>query len=188
VDIASIVALAVALSMDAMAVAAARGLAAPRVSSRDVALTALFFGGFQAAMPLAGAFLGRILGPWLERWDHWIAFALLGGIGGKMLYEARKPREVEPASAATFRVRTLLVLAIATSIDAFAAGVTLPMMKAPLVPAVAVIGVTTAVLSALGVVGGRRFGAFFGRRLDVLGGLVLIAIGAKMLVEHLYAG
>jgi putative Mn2+ efflux pump MntP len=174
--------------MDAMAVSAARGLSAPRIQPRHVLLVALFFGGFQALMPLIGWVVGSWIGPIVQAWDHWIAFVLLGAIGGKMLWEARGTKDDEPrADQDLFGIQVMFVLAVATSIDALAAGVTLPMLKAPLLLSLITIGVTTAVLSALGLFVGRRFGAALGQRLDVLGGLVLIGLGTKILIEHLAA-
>lgn len=181
--------LAFGLSMDAMAVAAARGLAVRRIRVRHVALVAGLFGGFQALMPLFGWLLGSSVGTALEAWDHWVIFALLGGIGVKMLWEASRPQEREQLSEAdAFGLRVMLLLAIATSIDALAAGFALPLMGAPLGVSLAAIGVTTAALSALGLFAGHRFGATLGRRLDALGGLVLIGLGVKTLVEHLGGG
>jgi putative Mn2+ efflux pump MntP len=172
--------------MDAMAVAAARGLAASELRPRHVIRVATFFGGFQALMPLVGWLLGSRIGPFVEAWDHWIAFALLAGIGGKMLWEAKDTEEVsERSSDALFGTRSLLVLAVATSIDALAAGLMLPMLGAPLALSLATIGVTTAALSALGLYAGRRFGSALGRRLDAAGGIVLIALGVKVLADHL---
>jgi putative Mn2+ efflux pump MntP len=176
--------------MDAAAVSAARGLATERILTRHVLLVALLFGGFQALMPLCGWFIGGRVGPWVAAWDHWIAFALLGAIGGKMLWEARGSDEEErpkQSDEALFGLRVMLVLALATSVDAFAVGVTLPMLSAPLVLSVLTIGVTTAVLSALALCFGRRLGAMLGRRLDMVGGLVLIGLGTKILIEHLTA-
>ena len=197
----TILTLSVGLAMDAMAVSAARGCAAPTLRVRDVLRIALFFGGFQALMPLCGWLLGATFGALVGAWDHWIAFVLLGAIGAKMLWEARTiSPEVDceatrhaadsgaPPAASNddlFASRVLLVLAIATSIDALAAGITLPILGAPLVVSVVSIGLVTAVLSALGIVAGRRFGDALGRRLDVFGGLVLMALGTKILVEHL---
>jgi putative Mn2+ efflux pump MntP len=192
-SLASILVLAVGLAMDATAVAAARGVAMHRIRARQVALVALLFGGFQAAMPLLGWGLGAQLGPAVQAWDHWIAFVLLVAIGAKMLHEARGAGaggtgagggEPRPASDA-FAPKVLLVLAIATSIDAFAAGVTLPLLDAPLLLSVATIGLTTALLSALGLFAGQRFGALLGRRLDAVGGLVLVGLGCAVLFEHL---
>jgi putative Mn2+ efflux pump MntP len=127
----AILAIAVGLAMDATAAAAARGLQARRVTARDVATVSLLFGGFQAAMPLGGWLLGRWIGTTVAAWDHWIAFVLLGGIGLKTMWEAVDP-DGERADGDAFDLRTLVVLAVATSIDAFAVGVTLPMLDAPL--------------------------------------------------------
>ena len=185
----TILTLSVGLAMDATAVSAARGCAARAVQARDVLRVAFFFGGFQALMPAIGWFLGDSLGSHVGAWDHWIAFGLLGAIGGKMLWEARSTAGSASPELGShvdlFATRVLLVLAVATSIDALAAGITLPMLGAPLLFSLAAIGVVTAALSAVGVLVGRRFGDILGRRLDVFGGLVLIALGTKILVEHL---
>jgi putative Mn2+ efflux pump MntP len=176
--------------MDAAAVSAARGLATERILTRHVLLVALFFGGFQALMPLCGWFVGGRVGPWVAAWDHWIAFALLGTIGGKMLWEARGADDeagAKQSDEALFGLRVMLVLALATSVDAFAVGVTLPMLSAPLLLSILTIGITTAVLSAVALYFGRRLGAMLGRRLDMVGGLVLIGLGIKILIEHLSA-
>jgi putative Mn2+ efflux pump MntP len=192
---ASILVLSLGLAMDATAVAAARGLAAERVLPRHAAVIGLFFGGFQALMPLLGWLLGAYLGAWVEAWDHWIAFVVLGAIGAKMLWEARgassgtDSQEADRDRAADerelFGLKVMLLLAIATSIDAFAVGVTLPILGAPLALSLATIGVTTAALSVAGLYLGRRFGALFGKRLDAVGGLVLIGLGVKILLEQL---
>ena len=181
----SLLALAIGLAMDATAAAAAIGLAAPALRARHFLAVGLLFGGAQAAMPVLGWLLGRTIGPSLAAWDHWIAFALLGGIGAKMLYEACAADGDRPRDRDPFAPAVLIVLAIATSIDALVVGVTLPMLGAPLAPAVAAIGVTTAVLSAAGLAIGHRVGTRFGRGLEVLGGLVLVGLGIKILVEHL---
>jgi manganese efflux pump family protein len=185
----AIMLLAFGLSMDAMAVAAARGLLVRQIRFRHVALVAGFFGGFQALMPLFGWLLGKRVGHAIRAWDHWVIFALLGGIGGKMLWESCHVEEQKTLSEAdAFGLRVMLLLAIATSIDALAAGFALPLMGAPLGLSLAAIGLTTATLSALGLFAGHRFGAALGSRLDALGGIVLIGLGAKTLVEHLSAG
>ncbi|RYG64431.1 manganese efflux pump MntP family protein [bacterium] len=189
----SIAALAVGVSMDATAVAATRGLAARRITARDVLVVAVFFGGSQALMPLAGYALGRVAGPFVAAWDHWIAFAALGGIGAKMLWEAYQDDATgapddDARGSGLFGFKVMLVLAVATSIDAFAVGITLPLLDAPLGLSIATIGTVTAVLSAAGLFLGRRFGALLGKRLDVFGGLVLIGLGAKVLYDHLAAG
>jgi len=188
VSFSAILVLAVGLAMDAAAVSAARGMATPTLRLRHVALVAGFFGGFQALMPLLGWFIGDRMGPLVRAVDHWIAFGLLVAIGAKMLWEARG--EPSPASEKgdLFGLRIMLVLAVATSIDAFAVGITLPMLNAPLVMSLVTIGTTTAVLSALALYAGRRFGAVLGKRLDVFGGLLLIALGVQILAQHLRAG
>jgi manganese efflux pump family protein len=186
----SIMLLAFGLSMDAMAVAAARGLAVRTIGLRHVALVAGFFGGFQALMPLFGWLLGNRVGKAIAAWDHWVIFVLLGGIGGKMLWEAfHHDDEQAPLDEAdAFGIRVMLLLAIATSIDALAAGFALPLMGAPLGVSLAAIGITTATLSALGLFAGHHFGAALGSRLDAVGGIVLIGLGTKTLIEHLSAG
>jgi putative Mn2+ efflux pump MntP len=181
--------LAVGLAMDATAAAATRGMGVARLRWHHALRVAVFFGGSQALMPWLGWYLGRRIGPLVEAWDHWIAFVLLGGIGGKMLWEARSADDAaERPAGDPFGTRVMLTLAVATSIDALAVGVTLPMLHAPLATSVVTIGVTTAALSALGLWLGHRAGARLGRRLDVFGGLVLIALGTKILVEHLRRG
>jgi manganese efflux pump family protein len=180
---ASLLVLALGLAMDAAAVSAARGMATTTLRLRDALVVGLTFGGFQGVMPILGWLLGSWIGPSVAGWDHWIAFVLLTGIGVKMLLEARAAPEARPL----FGARVMLLLGVATSIDAFAAGITLPMLGAPLLASALVIGVATALLSAAGLVAGRRLGAMFGRRLDALGGVALILLGAKVLIEHLSA-
>jgi putative Mn2+ efflux pump MntP len=183
----AILALAVGLAMDATAVSAARGLAVTAVRPRHVLSVAAFFGGFQALMPLVGWAIGSGIGPLVQAWDHWIAAGLLSAIGAKMIREARGASEERRPEGNLFGARVMLLLAVATSIDALAVGVTLPMLNAPLVLTLMTIGVTTALLSALGLFAGRRFGSLLGSRLEWVGGVVLIALAAKILVEHLRA-
>ena len=186
----AILAISVGLAMDATAVSAARGMAVPRVRPRHALLVALFFGGFQALMPVLGWLVGSRIGPLVEAWDHWIAFVLLGAIVAKMLWESldAKTAETPRSERELFGFKVMLLLAIATSIDALAVGITLPMLDAPFALSVATIGVTTAVLCVAGLIVGRRAGAMFGRRLDFLGGLILIGVGTMILIEHLGAG
>ena len=193
---ASVVALALGLAMDATAAAAACGVRAPVLRGRHYALVAAYFGAFQGLMPLLGWLLASWIGAAVEAWDHWIAFALRGGIGGKMIHAAlrgggddgdgggaRAAREED-----VFGAKVMLGLAIATSIDALAAGITLPLFDVPIAVSAATIGATTAIAAALGLAVGRRLGAPLGRGLDVLGGAMLIGLGVKILVEHLTAG
>lgn len=165
--------------MDATAVAAARGLVR---RGREILILPLLFGLFQAGMAALGWGLGAWGGKYVEAYDHWIAFGLLVAIGGKMLYEAWKGEEAKEDKAG---LGTYVVLALATSIDAAAAGITLPLV--PVSPGVSIllIGAITAVCSALGYVGGRAVGARLGNRLEILGGLVLIGLGVRVLVQHL---
>lgn len=176
--------LSVALAMDATAVAAARSISG--VPRRALIGLAVAFGVAQAVMAAAGWLLGASAAKLVSRWDHWIAFGLLLLIGGKMLFEALRGGEEDQArEPPVLEMRTVIVLAIATSIDALAAGVTLPALAAPPLVALAMIGVSTFVLSALGGLVGARLGAHLGSKLEVLGGVALIGIGVKTLVEHL---
>jgi putative Mn2+ efflux pump MntP len=173
--------LAVGLSMDATAVAAARGLAAPSVGTREALRVALAFGGFQAAMPALGWAGGAVLGDWASRWGGWIAGAVLVALGGKMLREARADPDDEQALdvADPFAWRMLLPLAVATSIDALAAGVSLRLVDAPVGIALVTIGIVTAMFSAAATIGGRTLGDAAGSRLNALGGIVLVLLGAR---------
>lgn len=176
--------LALGLALDAVAVSAARGLAAPRVTPADAGRVAVVFGGMQALMPVGGWALGEGLGDTIASFDHWIAFGILLVLGVKMIVEAVRA-DGDGDGAVSFGWRALWPLGVATSIDAMAAGITLPILGAPLVPSIVAIGLVTAALSAAAVLAGRRLGAHASGRLDLLGGLVLIGIGTKILVEHL---
>lgn len=178
----------VGLSMDAFAVAVCKGLCMKRLDARQTVVIALFFGGFQALMPLAGWALGTQFESYITVVDHWIAFALLALIGGKMLWEAfHDDGEEEACPAEGFRLdlKELTMLAVATSIDALAVGITFAFLQVEIVPSVATIGVTTFALSALGVALGHFFGARFEKPASIAGGVVLILIGCKILLEHL---
>jgi putative Mn2+ efflux pump MntP len=183
--------LALALAMDATAVAAAKGLASPAVRLSDALRVAVMFGGFQAGMTAAGAFAGARFAALIEAYDHWIAFSLLAGIGGKMIWEALRAGghddAVKPPSE-PFAWKSLVIFAVATSIDALAAGVTLPLVDANVPLAVTLIGVTAGVLSFAGVYAGKKLGEQLGKRLDLAGGVVLVLLGVKTLVEHLRGG
>ena len=189
----SLVLLALGLSMDATAVAMTSGFTAPRVRPRDALLLALLFGLSQGVMPLIGWAAGVHFANILRAWDHWVAFVLLGGIGAKMLHDALRYEEhaasTAPRSARSpFDLHMLVLLALATSIDALVAGLTLPLLGVPPLAAAGVIGATTFLLSLVGVEAGRRFGDKLGKKLDVVGGLVLVGLGLKTLIEHLSAG
>ena len=175
----------VGLSMDAFAVAVCRGLKMQKLNAGQTALIALFFGGFQALMPLIGWFLGTRFEKYITSVDHWIAFALLAIIGGKMISDSFQKEEQEADGRSVLNVRELLVMAVATSIDALAVGITFAFLNVNIVSSVAVIGVTTFVLSAVGVLIGHKFGAKYKNKAELAGGVILILIGLKILLEHL---
>ena len=175
--------IAVGLSMDAFAVSICKGLSVRKAEPRHSLIVGAYFGGFQALMPAIGYVLGRQFESLITSVDHWIAFVLLGIIGGNMIREALKGDAEEMDDSFTFR--TMLPLAIATSIDALAMGVTFAFLQVQIVPAVLFIGVTTFVLSAVGLKVGNVFGAKYKSRAELFGGVVLVLMGIKILLEHL---
>ncbi len=178
--------IAVGLSMDAFAVSICKGLKMQRFNVRHAGVIALAFGGFQALMPVIGWFLGKQFESYITGIDHWIAFALLAVIGGKMAVESFKKEEEDSSKEnEKLDVKELLVLAVATSIDALAVGITFAFLQVSIVPAVLLIGVITFVLSAVGVFIGHKFGAKFKSKAELAGGIILILIGLKILLEHL---
>ena len=178
--------IAVGLSMDAFAVSICKGLGMKRLNLKQGAVIALFFGGFQALMPVIGWLLGSQLAHIVEPIDHWIAFALLAFIGGKMIWDAlHEDDEEESGESETLDLRELFMLAIATSIDALAVGVTLAFLQVNIVFSAAFIGVVTFVLSFAGVAIGHQFGRRWEKPSQIVGGIVLILIGLKILLEHL---
>ncbi len=178
--------LAVGLSMDAFAVAVCKGLATTTLKPKHMIITGLWFGGFQGLMPLIGFFLGVTFKKYIEAYDHWVAFVLLGIIGANMIKEAFSKEEEESADA-SFSAKTMFVMAVATSIDALAVGISfamlLSMKEIPL--AVSFIAVITFILSAIGVKIGNAFGAKHKSKAELAGGIILILIGTKILLEHL---
>lgn len=177
--------LAVGVSMDAFAVSIAKGLATRQLKASHYSSVALWFGGFQALMPLLGYFVGSHFAPIVESCDHWIAFVLLALIGSKMLYDTLTGGDEDEGSDSDFRVKTMFVLAVATSIDALAIGISLAFLKVDIWSAILFIGVTTAIFSIFGLWLGHIFGYRYKRSAEICGGVVLILIGAKILVEHL---
>ena len=175
--------IAVGLSMDAFAVSICKGLSVRKAEIKHSLIVGAYFGGFQALMPAIGYVLGRQFESLITSVDHWIAFVLLGIIGGNMIREALKGDAEEMDDSFTFR--TMLPLAIATSIDALAMGVTFAFLQVQIVPAVLFIGVTTFVLSAIGLKVGNVFGAKYKSRAELFGGVVLVLMGIKILLEHL---
>ena len=173
----------VALSMDAFAVSICKGLSVKRVEPKHLLTVGVYFGGFQALMPLIGFLLGFKFERFIVSVDHWIAFALLALIGGNMIKEALSKEEDE--HNASFSFRTMLPLAVATSIDALAVGISFAFLGVDIVEAAILIGITTFVLSGVGVYVGNIFGAKYKSKAELVGGVVLILIGLKVLFEHL---
>lgn len=179
----SLFVLAVGLSMDAFAVAVCKGLALRRITFKNAALIGLWFGGFQALMPLIGYFLGVSFQSKIESVDHWIAFVLLSILGGKMIKESFS--ECDGLESASLSVKNMFVLAVATSIDALAVGITLAFLQVNIIWAVSFIGSVTFLLSVLGVKIGNVFGVKYKSKAEFAGGVILILLGVKILLEHL---
>ena len=182
-DFTELIIIAIGVSMDAFAASICKGLSVCTIRPRHAGLTALWFGGFQALMPLLGYFLGVSFADFVSDVDHWIAFILLGIIGGNMIKESLHKEEcctVDP----DFSFRTMLAMAVATSIDALAIGVSLAFLKVNIWSAVLVIGLTTAMFSAAGVYIGNAFGNRYKSKAEFAGGVILMAMGLKILLEH----
>ncbi len=177
--------LAVGLSMDAFAASVCKGLSVKTLRPRHALTAGGYFGAAQALMPLIGYLLGIQFQSVIQKVDHWIAFLLLGLIGGNMIRESRREEE---CGNDRFDLKTMLPLAIATSIDALAVGVTFAFLKVEILPAVGMIGLTTFLISAAGVWIGHAFGSRYQARAELLGGIVLVLIGLKILIEHLVSG
>lgn len=174
---------AVGLSMDAFAISVCKGLSAGKIRPRHALIAGLWFGGFQALMPLIGWFLGSRFQALISGIDHWVAFVLLAIIGINMIRESfQKEEEQAPAS---FAWRVMLPLAVATSIDALTVGITFAFLQVDIVPAVTLIGLTTFAFSAVGVAAGSVVGLRGKSRAELLGGVVLVLLGLKILLEHL---
>lgn len=176
----------VGLSADAFSVSVCKGLNMRRLNMVHAYIIALFFGGFQAVMPLIGYFLGVGFSKYIESFDHWIAFVLLAFIGGKMVIEAIKEKDEDREEKSdVLKMGELTVLAVATSIDALAVGITFAFLKVNIFFSILIIGVTTFALSLGGVLLGNRFGAKYKNKAEIAGGVILIFIGLKILLEHL---
>ena len=175
--------IAVGLSMDAFAVSVCKGLAMPKCTFKKAAIVGLWFGGFQALMPAIGYILGAQFQEAIASIDHWIAFVLLALIGGNMIHEALDNDEEE--ADASLDVKTMFLLAVATSIDALAIGITFAFLKVNIIPAVCFIGIVTFIISFAGVKIGNVFGARYKNKAEIVGGVILILLGLKILLEHL---
>jgi putative Mn2+ efflux pump MntP len=170
--------------MDAFAVSIVSGSVYKQLKIKHAFRIAVFFGGFQAIMPLIGSLAGISVKEYIAGYDHWAAFALLSAVGAKMIYESFKITPAEE-NFNPENILVLLVLSVATSIDALVVGITLSFLRISIVTAVIIIGLVTFVISYLGVLIGKRFGHFFENKIEAIGGLVLIGLGAKILFEHL---
>ncbi|NLI54534.1 MAG: manganese efflux pump [Clostridiales bacterium] len=177
---------AIALSMDAFAVSTCKGLSLRRMDWKRAGWIGLFFGGFQAVMPLIGWLLGKQFEHLITSVDHWIVFALLAFIGGKMIYDALKPDDGDGCPVEDkLDLKELVGLSFATSIDALAVGISFAFLQVRILPSVACIGVTTFLISVAGVAIGQKFGAKYQDRATLVGGIVLVLIGLKILLGHL---
>ncbi|WP_303136821.1 manganese efflux pump MntP family protein [uncultured Eubacterium sp.] len=180
--------LGVGLAMDAFAVSICKGLAMRKVNKKQAVIIALFFGGFQAIMPVIGWLLCKGFQTYIEVFDHWIAFALLAFIGVKMIIETLREKEddvVIEEMDPPLDMKEMLMLAIATSIDALAVGISLAALDRPIVESAAIIGVVTFVISIIGVYIGNFFGNRYKKRAELTGGIILVLIGVKILCEHM---
>lgn len=183
-DLLTIIATAVGLSMDAFAVSISIGIKLPRAKVTDSLKVALCFGLFQAIMPLIGFWCGSYFRNFIVNYDHWVAFILLSLIGGKMIWESTKQDNEDSHDYSKFS--SILILGIATSIDALVVGVNFAFVKADIVLSVLYIGIITFMISLIGVYFGKKFGDMFSKKAEVAGGIILIAIGARILIQHLF--
>ena len=175
--------LAIGLSMDAFAVSICKGLATKKVSIKNSLTAGLWFGGFQALMPVIGFILGMSFRDYIMAVDHWIAFILLGIIGANMIKESMGEDEEDANDA--FDIKTMFLMAVATSIDALAIGITFAFLNVNIISAVSLIGITTFILSAAGVFMGCVFGSKYKSKAEFAGGVILVLLGLKILLEHL---
>jgi putative Mn2+ efflux pump MntP len=182
----SAVLIALALAMDAFAVSVSSGIAIRQVKWKHALKIAAYFGGFQALMPVIGWWLGIQVLDLIRGVDHWIAFGLLAVIGGKMIRDARQEENRLPVDP--LKITTLLLLAVSTSIDALAVGITFSVLAVNILPLIIIIGSVTFCLSAAGSFIGGYFGHIFEEKLEIAGGLILIGLGIKILIEHLVTG
>ncbi len=176
--------LAVGLSMDAFAVSVCKGLSLGKIKAKHCVIAGIWFGGFQALMPLIGYFLGIGFSDLVSRFSHWIAFVLLLFLGGKMIFDVVK-RKTEEDTDASMSPKNMFLLAIATSIDALAVGVTFAFLEVQIIPAVSLIGIVTFAFSACGVKIGSLFGMKYKNKAQIAGGIILIFLGVKILIDGL---
>ena len=178
--------LAIALSMDAFAVAVCKGLCMRKINYKHSAIICFFMGFFQALMPTIGWLLGTRFQRYITEFDHWIAFVLLAFIGGKMIYECVTDNDEQSCKVESILdLREVVVLAVATSIDALAAGITLAFLNVNIIASISLIGIITFCICFCGVFIGNKFGVKYKSKAEITGGVVLILLGVKILLEHL---
>ena len=178
----------VGLAMDAFAVSVCKGLGMKKLNKKQAVVIGLYFGGFQALMPLVGWILGIQFQKYITSIDHWIAFILLGFIGGKMILEAVKEwneEDIVEVKDQPLDHRNMFVLAVATSIDALAVGITFAFLDTPILEAITIIGITTMIISIVGVVIGNYFGGKYKHKAELVGGILLVLLGVRILIQHL---
>lgn len=181
-DFVTVILIAIGLAMDAFAVSIAKGISVYKNKLKSAILLASLFGGFQALMPVIGWLAGLGLEDVITRVDHWIAFVLLGFIGAKMIYDSTKG---EDGKGEDITLIAALTLAVATSIDALMVGLSFAFLETPILIPILIIGIVTFVLSFVGVIFGSGMGSMFGQKVKILGGLILILIGVRILIDHL---
>ena len=187
-EVFTIIVIAVGLAMDAFAVSVAAGAAERKLHIRHAMRMAVFFGAFQAIMPLIGWLAGERFKDSIAAYDHWVAFGLLALVGGKMIFESFKLKKAKDPAVDPSSILVVLTLAVATSIDALAVGVTLSLVTDSILFAVLMIGIITFALSLAGIRIGMKVGHFFENKIEIFGGIILLLIGIKILLEHLIAG
>ncbi len=184
-ELIAILIIAVGLAMDTFAVSIVSGATYRQLKIKYALRMAVFFGGFQAVMPLIGSLAGLVARELIAGYDHWVAFGLLSAVGCRMIYESFKIKTAK-GNFDPSNILVLLALSVATSIDALAIGVTLSLLKISIITAVVIIGAVTFILSCAGVFIGKKFGHFFENKIEIIGGIILIALGVKIVVEHLF--
>ena len=184
-ELIAILIIAVGLAMDTFAVSIVSGATYRQLKIKYALRMAVFFGGFQAVMPLIGSLAGLVARELIAGYDHWVAFGLLSAVGCRMIYESFKIKTAK-GNFDPSNILVLLALSVATSIDALAIGVTLSLLKISIITAVVIIGAVTFILSCAGVFIGKKFGHFFENKIEAVGGIILIALGVKIVVEHLF--
>jgi putative Mn2+ efflux pump MntP len=187
-SITELILLAIGLSMDASAVSISNSLCIKKLTIKNILQMAIIFGLFQGIMPLIGFYAASMFADVISQFDHWIAFILLAIIGGKMLHEAITAEPEKDCSLFNLTLKLLLVQAVATSIDALAVGVSLSALNVNIFYAVIIIGIVTFICCSIAILISKRFGNLLGKRADIVGGIILIAIGLKIFIEHMFFG